>query len=355
MEWRFCGVRVIVCWLVLSQTRAGVAVEARRWRKTNPLILVTADDVADLAGVSRWTVNRAFKKEASISDKARDKIMRAASLASDRSNLVALSVDDFANPHKLVMLERLTRILRRHGWDTLLVNTLNSEDVSAALLNASQRRLDVAVLIGSGCDDKALKTALGSRRLRKLIVFARMSENANTISIRCDDHLAMTEMTDHVIAKGYKRPLFVAGPQTRSAHLLRKEAFLERWHQVKGVEPAFISANSYDPEKAYALINEHFTKIGPDDRPDILVCENDAIAMGAYDALRHGLGLRVPEDVTLTGFDDTPQAASPQYQLTTYHQPISEMVEGLVQTLKGETKLRGLQKLSGQLVVRDSA
>lgn len=104
---------------------------------------VTADDVALLAGVSRWTVNRAFKTGASISDKARRKVLDAAeqlgytpdllaaSLASDRSNLVALLVDDFANPHKLAMMERLTRILRRHGWDILLVNMLDSNDARA--------------------------------------------------------------------------------------------------------------------------------------------------------------------------------------------------------------------------------
>ena len=138
--------------------------------------VVTADDVARLAGVSRWTVNRAFKKDASISQKSREKVMRAAehlgyvpdllasSLASDRSNLVCLLIDDFANPHKLVMLERLTRYLRKSGWDTLLVNTSEEEDTSAALLNASQRRVDAAVLIGIQFTDRSLATALGARR-----------------------------------------------------------------------------------------------------------------------------------------------------------------------------------------------
>ena len=95
---------------------------------------VTADDVATAAGVSRWTVGRAFRKDASISDKSRRKVMAAAkalgyspdllaaSLASDRSNLVALLSDDFENPHSLIVLERVSRILRREGWGMLLVN-----------------------------------------------------------------------------------------------------------------------------------------------------------------------------------------------------------------------------------------
>ncbi|MFQ8433899.1 LacI family DNA-binding transcriptional regulator, partial [Amaricoccus sp. W119] len=121
-------------------------------------LTVTADEVAALAGVSRWTVARAFKKDASISAKSRRKVMEAAeqlgyvpdllaaSLASDRSNLVALMLDDFENPHKLVMLERLTRVLTRAGFGVLLVNMLD-DDASTALISASQRRVDASVVI----------------------------------------------------------------------------------------------------------------------------------------------------------------------------------------------------------------
>ena len=331
------------------------------------LITVTADDGAELAGVSRWTVNRAYKANASISAKARKRVLEvaeqlgyapdlmAASLGSDRSNLVALLVDDFANPHKLVMMERLTRILRQNGWDTLLVNTLNENDASAALMNASQRRVDAAVLIGVNFNDKELATALGARRVKKLIVFARFSENPNTISICCDDKKAMTEITNHVIAKGYQRPVFLAGPQTHSAHLMRKETFLKKWHDAKNFEPDFLSVTSYDPQLAYQCVTQHFTRLDQSRWPDILVCENDALAMGAVDAIRHEFGLRIPEDIAVIGFDDVPQSASPQYQLTTYRQPITAMVEGLVQVLKGEAKIEELSHYSGNLVIRNSA
>ncbi|ASP35889.1 LacI family DNA-binding transcriptional regulator [Labrenzia sp. VG12] len=328
---------------------------------------VTADDVAEAAGVSRWTVNRAFKKDASISNKAREKVINAAnalgyvpdllasSLASDRSNLVALLVDDFANPHKLVMLERLTRALRKNGWDSLLVNTLDPDDTSAALLTASQRRVDAAVLIGSGFDDKALETALGARRVKKLVVFARISENPNTVSICCDDRAAMSEIADHVIGQGYRRPLFVAGPQLQSAHLMRKETFLNCWEIARGARPDVISPNSYDPELAYQSVTDHFRSLPVSDRPDILVCENDAIAIGAYDALRHEFGVSIPQEIAITGFDDVPQAASPHYNITTYRQPISAMAEGLISILKGTDTEHDLSKFTGKLVVRGSA
>lgn len=328
---------------------------------------VTADDVATLAGVSRWTVNRAFKPEASISEKTRTKVMaaaqqlgyvpdlQAASLASDRSNLVALLVDDFANPHKLVMMEKLTRILRQNRWDTLLVNTLDAEDATSALLTASQRRVDAAVLIGVQFDDQVLKTALGARRVRKLILFARQSENPNTISICCDDQAAMTTIADYVIAQGYQRPLFLAGPQTVSAHLHRKETFVARWQAAKDHPCPVIPVGAYDPDLAYQTVAERLQGLTDSNRPDVLVCENDALAMGAIDALRYELGLQVPQDIAVTGFDDAPLAASPHYRLTTYRQPLADMVQGLVQVLKGETPDTPLTGFEGELIIRTSA
>ena len=334
---------------------------------TKPIGTITADHVATEAGVSRWTVTRAFREDAPISEKSRKKVLEAANrlgyapdllaagLRSDRSNLVALLVDDFQNPHKLVIMERLSYALRKSGWGTLLVNTLDEGDTPAALLDASQRRVDAAVLIGIQFDDSLLATALGARRIKKLIVFARYSANPNTISICTDDESAMAAIADYVIRKRYRRPLFLAGPQTSSAHVTRKETFLSIWHRALGTEPPFVSVAAYDPLLAFDRVSEYLKTRVETGRPDVLVCENDALAMGAVDAIRYEFGLRVPEDIAVTGFDDVPQAASPHYRLTTYRQPIATMAESLVSVLKGDAAADGLTRFTGEMVIRDSA
>lgn len=331
----------------------------------DPPSSVTADDVAAVAGVSRWTVARAFKKDASISRKSREKVLAvadqlgyvpdllAASLGSDRSNLVALMVDDFENPHKLVMLERLTRILRREGMGTLLVNMLDEDDASDALMAASQRRVDAAVVIGTRFDDRVLNAALGARRVKQLIVFARTSQNPNTISIACDDVIAMQAIAEHLFAKGLRRPLFVAGPDSQSATLNRKGSFLEHWQHLSGDAPGAIHVGQYDPASALAGVEQALGGRKRADLPDVLVCENDIIAIGAIDAVRYRLGLGFPRDIAVTGFDDIPLAASPAYRLTTYRQPITDMAKALVGILEGGGKASVL--LPGRFVPRESA
>lgn len=328
---------------------------------------VTADEVAVLAGVSRWTVARAFKKEGSISAKSRKRVMdaaeklgyvpdlSAAALASDRSNLVALLVDDFDNPHKLVMLERLTRILREAGYGTLLVNMLGEKDAPDALLTASQRRVDAAVLIGTQFDESIRRTALGARRVRKVVVFARMGTDQDTLSIGCDDVAAMEEVTRHVISRGYQRPLFLAGPDTESTRLFRKETFLRLWAAERGGPvPRVIHAGSYSPADGRECALACLRTLGPDQRPDVILCENDVLALGAMDAVRGDLSLRVPQDIAITGFDDIPLASSPNYDLTTYRQPISDMVHALVRLLNSDGDVPTRTVLPGKFVPRGS-
>ncbi|MDE2116012.1 MAG: LacI family DNA-binding transcriptional regulator, partial [Hyphomicrobiales bacterium] len=329
--------------------------------------VVIADDVAEAAGVSRWTVGRAFRKDAPISAKTRKRVLAAAAqlgyvpdlaaagLASDRSGLIALLVNDFANPHTLVVLERLSLILQNEGWGSLLVPMRDESGAPDALLTASQRRVDAAVLNGTWFDDQIIKTALGARRVKKLIVFARTSENPNTISISCDDVGALRDIVAFAFEKGYRRPLFVAGPDSHSATVRRKDTFLQEWHRRSGAHAPFIHVEQYNIGLAHARVLAALTGPYQDRRPDILICENDALAIGAIDAIRYGLGLSVPGDIGVIGYDDMPLAALPCYNLTTWHQPITDMANALVEVLRQTSEPSRDQLFPGRFIQRGSA
>ena len=177
---------------------------------------------------------------------------------------------------------------------------------------------------------------MGARRVKKLIVFGRVSESPSTVSICCDDVAAMREIAEYANAQGYRSPLFVAGPDTTSAILRRKETFLLEWRRLWAVEPPYIHVEQYNIGLArervlFALNGEH-----RDSRPDILICENDALAIGAMDAIRCDLGLSVPGDIAVVGYDDVPLAALPTYNLTSWRQPMEDMAKALVGVLRSE-------------------
>lgn len=328
---------------------------------------VTSDEVAAVAGVSRWTVNRAFKNESSISAKTRDRVIKAAqelgyvpdllasSLASSQSNLVALLLDDFANPHKLVVQEVLIKTLRANGFDSMLINTNGEGDTEEAFLTASRRRVDAVILIGSSFNDYILKQARDARHHKKLIVFLRRSNVEDTVPICVNDELAMSTMSVYLAERGYKKPYFIAGPQTNSAHLSRKETFVNWWKANRDMDIEYSSVSAYDFDLAYAHVKRLFENTDRSDLPDVVVCENDILAFGTIDALRYELGLRVPQDIAVTGFDDVPEASRPHYDLTTYKQPLQSMANTLVKVLKGQQSSSAILEFEGELKVRGSA
>ena len=116
-----------------------------------------------------------------------------------------------------------------------------------------------------------------------------------------------------------------------------------------------VAVPAYDPALAAGIVEDTLRGRSKTNMPDILVCENDALAIGATDVIRHKLGLRIPDDIAITGFDDVPQAEGANYRLTTYRQPLTEMAEYLVKVLGSEEDRDFDRLFEGKLMVRDSA
>jgi DNA-binding LacI/PurR family transcriptional regulator len=324
---------------------------------------VTADDVAQKAGVSRWTVTRAFKPGASISKAKREMVLKAAEeldyvpdllasgLASSRSGLLALLVDDFENPHKLLMLQHLTDALQANGIAAILVNVNAEQTPATALMNASQRRVDATVLIGTSFSEDVLATAAASRRSQRLIVFARGTAVENSVSISCDNDAAIRDMTRYAVDLGHRRSLFIAGPITLPTPLRRTDAFVNAMEEAGCPAPEVVHVAHYSQGETQDVVAGMLERMTP--LPDLIFCENDVMALGAIDALRAS-NLRVPEDVSVMGFDNILLAQSPAYDLTTYEQPLKEMVERLIEVINGEWPETRQHLIPGRLVVRSS-
>lgn len=127
------------------------------------------------------------------------------------------------------------------------------------------------------------------------------------------------------------------------------------WQARFGTAPACASVAAYDPQLAAEVVTAELGGLGREALPDILVCENDALAIGAMDVIRHRLGWRVPEDIAVIGFDDIPAADSLNYRLTSYRQPVAEMAGYLVDVLESREDRDFTRLFTGSIIRRESA
>ncbi|MBX5156614.1 MULTISPECIES: LacI family DNA-binding transcriptional regulator [unclassified Rhizobium] len=326
----------------------------------------TAKEVAEAAGVSKWTVIRAFTSGASITDASRQKVLRAAealnyspnllarSLATNITHQVAVFVDDFANPHKLPVLEMLTERLQAEGLLTVLININRHFDHIHALINADQRQFDAVILFGTAFREETL----GSQRLGPgfppMFVLARDSQIPGVPAVACNAELALGEIVNYLFERGYRRPGFMTGGQTLSTALGRRHHYLKFW-QRKGVEGVVeLTAERYSAEAGAKVARAYLNATSPSSRIDVLMCENDILALGAMDVVRSEFALRVPHDLAIVGFDNIELSAAPAYQLTSYEQPADEMIDTMVAMITGKREAETII-LPGRLVPRSSA
>jgi LacI family transcriptional regulator len=326
----------------------------------------TAREVAQAAGVSKWTVIRAFTPGASIAEETREAVLKVArkmnyspnllarSLATNLTNQVAVLIDDFSNPHKLPFLDKLTETLQAEGLVVMLININRHFDHAHALLNADQRQVDAIVLFGTSFQDEMLRDRRLRQSLPPLIVLARDSQIKGVPAVTCDTDVAMDEICAYLATKPYRRPGFMAGPQTLSTTLRRRCLFRQYWTQRGIVDIQELPAEFYSFEAGAAAARTYLAATPADQRIDLLMCENDVLATGAMDVIRGEFCLRIPADIAVVGFDNTGYAGTSAYDLTTYEQPINEMVQATVEMILERREKKTVQ-LRGHLVPRGSA
>ena len=329
----------------------------------------TSLDVARLAGVSQSAVSRCFTAGASVSDAMRDKVQEAArklgyqpnaharSLITGRSRIIGLVLSALENLFYPAVLERLAKRLQQDGYHLLIFigDNANSDDLVEEIL---QYNVDGIVLgattlssaLAQRCADASIPVVLFNR------VMASGSAGAVS-SVRSDNVGGGREMARFLVAGGHKRIAYIAGREDSSTNLEREQGFREGLAEL-GQRIYARAIGNYDVVQARQAARDLFTAAA--DRPDAVFVAGDLMAIVVLDTLRHELGLSVPQDVSVVGFDDVPQAAWASYELTTFEQPVQPMVEATVALLQSylrEAQTPPSQNLvvPGQLIIRQSA
>lgn len=325
----------------------------------------TSAQVAKLAGVSKWTVIRAFDPDASIHDGTRERVRAAAeslgyhpnllarSLARNKTNLVAVLIDDFTNLHKLPLIAHLSLALQREGKMLIMANINEELEQIDALIHARQWQVDGVVLFANSLMDSILEQARAGTINVPLVMVGRESTLTAVPSIAVDARSSMIEMGRHLLARGYRRPGYMSGPEAQASLVSRYRHFAAFWQEQGGGPVPVIAAGSYDRRDAEAAAQAYLERTPPSERFDALLCENDNLALGALDVVKHRFGLSVPRDLAVAGYDDIPMAAAASYDLTSYEQPVEEMVARALDILAGRLPPQSID-IAGRLVARGS-
>ncbi|HDD61318.1 MAG TPA: LacI family DNA-binding transcriptional regulator [Chloroflexi bacterium] len=302
-------------------------------------------DVARLANVSQAAVSRTFTPGASVSQETREKVLAAArelgyrpnaiarSLIRKSTNIIGLVVMRFTNPFYARMIRDFTRELQEQGFWTLILNIAQDQELEKTLPMALQYQVDGLIVTSS-----TLSSGLAAECVRSgtpVVLFNRYAADTHTHVVRCDNVEGGRIVADAFLDSGHKRLAYIAGEKAASTNRDRETGFVDRL-QERGHSLSFReSAEDYNYEQGYEAAQRLLQR---DDPPDAIFCANDLIAMGALDLARYKLGIKIPEELSIIGFDDIPSAAWPGFELTTVKQPVKSLVDNTLQILMNAIK-----------------
>lgn len=294
---------------------------------------VTSSDVARLADVSRSAVSRAFTPGAVVAESTRRKIYEAAEtlgyrpnaiarmLIKRRSDLVGVVLGSLTNQFLSVLAARLIEAIHRAGLRPLLFQAASRSELDRLLPQVLQYQ--VSSILATGFTPDPDVAASCWRAGAPVIVVNRATPPGYPgISIATDHEAGGRLAADVLLDAGYSRIAVLLGDESMSTHRARRTGF-ERRLAERGYAPLAIDTGPFTFERGFAGALGLFAG---SEHPDAVFCSGDLIALGALDALRVRLTLRVPDDVGVLGFDDIPPAAWPAYDLTTIRQPLDEVV-----------------------------
>lgn len=325
---------------------------------------VTAADIARHVGVSRSAVSRTFTPGASVSSEVRERVLEAAgelgyrvnrlarSLIHAKSNIVGLVGTDLNQPFHAECLSALSIALLEDGFQCMLLNAANAERHMGALIErVLEYRVSAIVVMNGSPPSRIVKECIGSGV--PVILVNKLMPGSAVDTVITDHAAGGRAAAEQLLAAGC-RQLAVVSSGARTASLIgRMDAFRDLAAEA-GV-PVRVwqeGATDYSTGRQAAL-----AMLGHDGI-DGAFCVTDLIALGFLDAARLDRGRRVPDDMSVIGFDDIPQAAWHSYQLTTFRQPVQLLTDQVMQIIQRRAETpdspRAVFTLPATLVTRNT-
>jgi LacI family transcriptional regulator len=307
----------------------------------------TSRDVAELAGVSQSTVSRVLSsdEDKGFIGKATAERVRAAAqqlgyspnpiaraLRGQKTNLIGLVVREIADPFFAVLIEAVSTEARKLGLNVVLGHVHSDPNEGLQLTRVlDSRQCDGVVLLGDLRDDqKVIDSIVGEGN--PVVALCRGKRDRNLLNVNCDNKSGIELILNYLSSNGHTQMTFVDGGWYGDIQE-RREAFLTYKSDHK-MDKCFnwIRAEENSFDGGYRAMQ---TIIGLNQRPTAVVAADDAMAFGILKAA-YDNGIRVPEDLSVTGFDDIPLAGYTVPSLTTIRQPFENMAKRALEILMSQ-------------------
>ncbi|MGV8856603.1 MAG: LacI family DNA-binding transcriptional regulator [Devosia sp.] len=328
----------------------------------------TIRDVAARAGVSVGTVSKALNDNGRLKQETRDKVIAAANALGFRPNAMAqslhransmtvgiLSTDSFGR-FTFPIVEALEERLAEHGIAVFMCNA--TDDPAREKQHLDQllgKRIDGLVVTARRMDRRPA-IAVPGNSMPVIYVFSQ-ADDPDALCLLPDDHAGAVLAVEHLIDGGRKRIAHVTGPERFEAVTLRHRGYVDALTKAGlAARAGYYRNGKWSEESGRDAVVALFD--GSNEAPDALFCGNDQIARGATDALRE-LGLRVPQDVAVVGFDNwdvmalaaRPPLSSVDMNLRALGRAAGERLIAMI----AGARLKGVERLPCSLVVRASS
>jgi LacI family transcriptional regulator len=294
---------------------------------------VTSHDVARLAGVSQSTVSRVLRQDAKVKPQTRDRVLRvlaetryepnaaARAFRTSRTDSIGVVVARLSYQLYPAMLEAIGAQLARLGQRMIVWDAEYGGELPASRA-LRQGIIDGVILTASTPDSEFLKEIASPQA--PVVLVNRTVENYPSDQVSSDNVRGGECVAEYLLHNGRERIALIGGIPRASPIRDRERGFRETLQRAGVVLPSHYYQRSESfshasgQEAAIRLL-----ELGSP--PDAIFCVNDVLALGAIDGAR-ALGVRVPEDLWVVGYDDIELASWGAYELTTVRQPMVEMV-----------------------------
>lgn len=335
---------------------------------------VTIRDVAKLAGTSVSAVSVALNSKRNstirVSQATRDRILEAAkqlgytphpialSLATGRSKVVGLMLpyaDGFAdgNPFCTQIMTGVLKEVIRNSYNLMLYTASSGVPMDQAAMLVGSRVEGLVLVMPPHQSSVFVKCE--KRDIPYISILRDPEEGAWTVN--CDDYQGGRLAAQHLIKLGHRKVAHLAGTSDVNTSSPRQEGFRDAFREA-GIEipDKYIVPTGFDWKFGLAVMEKCLKEWG-DDRPTAIFAANDLCAEGAMRAIK-AAGLRIPEDISVIGYDDTWLSSMTQPPMTTVHMPIEPMGEMaakmLIDRLEGKAPENMQPNFPVSLTVRES-